>query len=186
MTEKINTLYRPTQEEQSRHNFVGALKLVINTSVEKKISSQYESLVTNKDELEQQPVDRNKLAEAFEQLPAYQLWGCLNYASQNLLWETCGLTTDRVIPTLKQRTTELEKTGKMLGSLTLDTSLVLPAPIDTVEIHRQPGDIFTNRILRSLPPHFFTWAPMKSIRMPRALVIKKNPVRCHQDINLHN
>lgn len=143
MTDNFTRIYQPSQEEQSRQSFVGALKRQINSNLEQRLAQRFEKVCAPHYEQRHghEPANRDEALEAMENDPLYQMWGSLTYTSQDLMWETVGDTVDRTVARLEARAAELEQ-GKALGTLTLDPSLELPEPIASTEIHRQPGGYF--------------------------------------------
>jgi SAM-dependent methyltransferase len=140
MTNQIHQIYQPTQEEQSRQNFVGTLKMFVNGTLEKDIPETAESSDLSNDG--DNGCKRGEIVKSYQNDAKFQLWSSLNYLSQNLLWESCGLTVDRLTNNFHQRAATIEANGYKQGTSTLNYRLDLPQPIREIEIHRQPGGYF--------------------------------------------
>lgn len=140
---QINQAYRPSTDEQSRQAFVGAFKKSLNQGLETTLNAHYEeNLLPRYVEAHgAPPAGREDGCKAFEGDALFGLWGALNYLSQDLLWETCGESVDRLKPHFEARAAQIEA-GGIKGSLTLNPDLSLPSPIGETEIHRQPGGYF--------------------------------------------
>ena len=139
----LSQYYRPTHDEQSRQNFVGAMKSYINGPMEKQLAHHYEQDLKPAylERHGQLPQDREQGTTAFANDHLYQLWAATLFQSQNLMWETVDETCSRVLPMFEQRYDELETRARP-GHLELAPELDIPEPIRSVEIHRQPGGYF--------------------------------------------
>lgn len=146
MNEQFQDIYRPSQAESARQAFVGALKAQLSGVVEPLLQQRFERQLAPAYQaaFDHPPRDRLEAVAAMEADRLYQTWASLTYTSQDLMWESVGDTVDRVIGRLCARAEILEG-NDALGSLQLDPNLVLPEPIASTEIHRQPGGYFLNQ-----------------------------------------
>ncbi|MFK7828809.1 MAG: class I SAM-dependent methyltransferase [Congregibacter sp.] len=140
---RIHKAYQPSTDEQARQAFVGALKKEVNHGLESALTAHYETTLLPKfiKAHGAPPAGRDEGHKLFADAPLFRLWGALNYLSQDLLWETCGETVDRLKPVFEARAQDIEA-GGIKGSLALDPAISLPSPIGQTEIHRQPGGYF--------------------------------------------
>lgn len=140
---RIDTLYRPNFEESSRQNFVAALKGYVNGPMERQLAAQFSEALIPEFESEnaRPPESLEEATQLFEGTKLYQLWASMVYSSQDLLWETVGLSVDRLRPDFEELAQGIEPEAT-LGSLKLNSEISLPSPIATTEIHRQPGGYF--------------------------------------------
>ncbi|MFK7954516.1 MAG: class I SAM-dependent methyltransferase [Lysobacterales bacterium] len=143
MTDSIEQLFTPNQDERSRQAFVGALKKEISSALEPQLEKHFDDELVTQYEADhgRPPQSRDEARALAETDPLYQMWGSLTYTSQDLMWESVGDTVDRTIASLEARGKTLEQ-GASVGSLTLDPALQFPEPIGSTEIHRQPGGYF--------------------------------------------
>ncbi len=134
--------YQPTHDEAARQSFVGALKGYLNGPFEAGLAAEYEQRIEPEFARREgrAPANRDEGKAAFRDEHLFQLWGAAVYTSQDLMWETVDETCQRVLPVFKTSRAQLDE--KCAGSLTLDPTLEIPAPIRDVEIHRQPGGYF--------------------------------------------
>lgn len=144
MSTAINELYRPNHDEASRQEFVGVMKGLANGYLEgvlnQKYTAEYEADYEAKHG--HKPQTRDEAAAALADQDLYKLWGSLVYTSQDLMWETCGETIDRQREEFEAAAAALESKANKLGSLKLNRDMILPEPIASLEIHRQPGGYF--------------------------------------------
>lgn len=140
---EIDALYKPSFAENSRQSFVAALKGYVNGPMEGQLAALYKNELAPDFEKKagRLPSDVKEATEIFEQTNLYPLWGSMVYTSQDLLWETVGLSVDRLRP-IYEGLAEKSKSGDALGSIELNANLKLPDPISSTEIHRQPGGYF--------------------------------------------
>jgi len=139
----IDRLYQPNFTETSRQSFVSALKGYVNGPMEQQLAALYNEVLEPKFESEKGrlPKSHTEATPLFEKTELYQLWASMVYSSQDLLWETVGHTVDRQRSEFEGLAQKLTP-GSTLGSLELNPELVMPSPISTTEIHRQPGGYF--------------------------------------------
>ena len=144
MTTAFTETYKPNKDEAARQAFVGTLKKCVNGKLEQKIHALYEDklLPVYLQHHGKPPATRDEAKGLFEKEHLSQLWGSAVYTSQDLLWETVGDTVDRILEQAEEKAKEIDSSDKKLGSLTLNPELVLPEPIGSTEIHRQPGGYF--------------------------------------------
>ena len=140
---QIDKLYQPNFAESSRQNFVAALKGYVNGPMEGQLAALYnESLAPDFETQEGRlPDNVDEAAALLEKTSLFQLWGSAVYTSQDLLWETVGQSVDRQRLEYEALADNL-KSKDILGSLELNSELELPQPIESTEIHRQPGGYF--------------------------------------------
>ena len=139
----IDTLYKPNFAETSRQSFVSALKGFVNGPMEQQLAALYDEVLEPAFESEKgrTPNSHKEATPLFEKTHLYQLWASMVYSSQDLLWETVGHSVDRQRPEFEALANGL-MSAPTLGSLELDPELVIPSPISSTEIHRQPGGYF--------------------------------------------
>lgn len=133
--------FTPRHDEAARLGFVGALKKYVNFDVEAALAERFDARIapTHAASHGQPPANRKEAVAAAANDRLFQLWASLTWHSQNLMWDTVQLTTDRIIEDRVDRFRTLRDTAAAGGSLTLNDRLVVKAPVKTTEIHRQPG-----------------------------------------------
>lgn len=77
------------------------------------------------------PANRHDVRRAMQRDPYYQLWSCMQRASQEQMW-------DSVIDSVERRGGSAGKTS-VGGALTLDPTVVVPRYLSARDIHLQPG-----------------------------------------------
>lgn len=113
-------LYAPTFSEQSRQDFVLALKFLANGPMQDRV--------------------REEAATAgLERTLAFREWAAVTHRSQTMMWAAIEPTARRGAERAAAELAALESDAKRRGSLELDPGLEVPEPIASVEIHRQPG-----------------------------------------------
>ncbi len=149
MTQRaLPDLYRPSHDELARQRFVGLMKFHANGALEQQLGEHYETAL--RPAFEQThghaPVNRDEARPLFEPDALYQHWGSMVYASQSFMWQSVGETCQRIgadfearAQWLAERAARGEGAG---GTLKLAPELVIPEPIASTEIHRQPGGYF--------------------------------------------
>ena len=139
MADKIALV--PTHDEASRQNFVGSLKGFVNFAVESRLQSVFDAKLVPSfnSEFGRDPTTRDEAQSLLEAHPLYQFWATMTFHSQNLLWETVGCTTARTLAEQTERVNRLINNPEKLGTVHLQDENIAPAPVRTVEIHRQPG-----------------------------------------------
>lgn len=140
---RIDTLYKPNFAESSRQSFVAALKGYVNGPMERQLAAQYTETLAPEFESEngRLPECWEEATQLFESTKLYPLWASMVYTSQDLLWETVGHSVDRLRPDFEALAQHINP-ETALGSLELNPEIVLPSPIASTEIHRQPGGYF--------------------------------------------
>lgn len=144
----LSELYRPSHDELARQRFVALLKFHANGALEQQLAEHYEGVLAPAFERQQghRPADRLEARPLFEADPLYQHWGSMVYASQSFMWQSVGETCRRIGPAFEARanwlTARAARGEGAGGSLRLNSSLPLPQPIASAEIHRQPGGYF--------------------------------------------
>ncbi|GIK35930.1 MAG: hypothetical protein BroJett010_24890 [Gammaproteobacteria bacterium] len=84
------------------------------------------------------PADRAEVRRLMTAEPYYRFWSAMQRRSQELMWESVILPTERELPDLVQRARALAaKPGP--GSLRLDPQMPLPRYHTEQDIHIQPG-----------------------------------------------
>jgi SAM-dependent methyltransferase len=167
--QSLREMYRPTHDEAARQRFVGVLKGYANGSLEVQLQQRYETLLRPRFEAEhgRAPADRQDGVALLEPDPLYQLWGCMVYTSQDLMWETVGETCQRVRPEFEARAGRVAGTAG--GSLSLQPGLALPQPIADTEIHRQPGGYFACRDEQDMLPGLLYFGTVELYRAAKGL-----------------
>ncbi|MCS6946160.1 MAG: class I SAM-dependent methyltransferase [Steroidobacteraceae bacterium] len=147
MTEaRLQDIYRPNHDEAARQRFVGLLKTFANGELEAQLERRYEQALLPAYRAAHggsTPQDRAAARPLFESDALYQLWGAMVYCSQNLMWEAVGATCRRLQPAIEARAARASAAAGT--ELRLQSDLVPPEPIRSVEIHRQPGGYFAAR-----------------------------------------
>ena len=80
----IDTLYKPSFEENSRQSYVAALKGFVNGPMEQQLASLYEKTLAPefKSVNGRAPIDYLEAAPLFEKTELYQLWSSMVYTSK--------------------------------------------------------------------------------------------------------
>jgi len=145
--QSLRQSYRPTHDEAARQAFVGALKGYVNGPLEQRLAAEYENEIgpSYAREHGHPPQNRDEGNAAFAHNHTFGVWGAATFVSQDLMWETVGETCERVLPAFAERRQSTES-GQTLGRLELNPELKLPEPIRDIEIHRQPGGYFDDKV----------------------------------------
>ena len=175
MTE-LASLYRPDHDEAARQAFVAALKFYANGPMEDRLAQLWDSGSEGhaSDDSGDGPGDGHDEPDLdtaiarFEPHRDYGLWANAAYVSQDLLWEAVGQTVTRVKPDFEARLAALAGRAP-LGSLVLDPDLVLPEPIASREIHRQPGGYFGETGATDLTAGLLYFASIELYRTAKGL-----------------
>lgn len=133
-------IYAPNRDELSRQGFVLGLKLLANGVAQQRVRDVYRNDLLPRLAREEQSVPENfrAIAEPLARTPEFRTWALLTHASQSMMWEAIELTAARVRDEAQERFAQIGQRATR-GSLELDPSLPIPAPIADTEIHRQPG-----------------------------------------------
>lgn len=118
----MSTVYSPSREEAVRQDFVLAVKLLANGPMQQRVRQVSETLPSAD-------------AEALAKTTAFREWAVLTHRSQSLMWQSVEPSAQRAAEQLSAEARDLAKSPL----LHMQESLRMPAPIDTTEIHRQPG-----------------------------------------------
>lgn len=131
-------LPRSTQDEQARQNFVQSLKEHLAMRVSPGNKSVYARRAKPRFEQEHHraPRDRHEVRRVMKDEPYYQTWSALLRTSQEMMWESVASSVERQLPDL---TAKAKTNGHVLGSLTLNPDLPIPAYHTAVDIHCMPG-----------------------------------------------
>jgi SAM-dependent methyltransferase len=113
-------LYAPTFSEQSRQDFVLALKFLANGPMQERVRAQ-------------------GVTTGLERTIAFREWAAVTHRSQTMMWQAIEPTARRGAERAALELAALETDPARRGSLELDPDLEVPDPIASVEIHRQPG-----------------------------------------------
>jgi SAM-dependent methyltransferase len=113
-------LYAPTFSEQSRQDFVLALKFLANGPMQSRVRAQ-------------------TAATGLERTAAFREWAAVTHRSQTMMWQAIEPTAQRGAERAAAELAALERDPRRRGSLELDPELEVPEPVASVEIHRQPG-----------------------------------------------
>jgi cyclopropane fatty-acyl-phospholipid synthase-like methyltransferase len=135
------TVYLPSREEKSRQDFVLGLKLLANGAAQQRVREEYRRAVLPEvsRRLGSAPATREQVQGELARSAAFRQWAVLTHKSQSMMWDAIEATTHRVAPESARRMARLRGAATRRGSLELDPSLQVPAPIGNTEIHRQPG-----------------------------------------------
>lgn len=135
-------LPQATHDELARQNFVHSLKVHLATKVSPGNKVVYEKRAKPRFEQARKraPQDRHDVRQVMNEEPYYQTWGALLRTSQEMMWDAVAASVERQLPTLTARA---KLNGSARGSLTLDSTLVVPAYHTAVDIHCQPGGYHT-------------------------------------------
>jgi len=131
----------PNHDEASRQAFVGGLKGYINFALEGQLQRLFdEKLVPEQEAKAPGSVTSRADGEALlVDHPLYNLWETLTFHSQNQMWDSVADTADRTMDNQIAAFEYILANPRTDGTLKLQDSLVVKAPIATTEIHRQPG-----------------------------------------------
>lgn len=142
-----NFAFTPSHDEAAQLGFVGALKKYINFDVEGVLQTHFDTqlLPAHVSQHGAPPANRKEAGALVADDRLFQLWASLTWHSQNLMWDTVQLTTDRIIDERFETFRTLQATTPSGGSLHLSDELVVKAPVKTTEIHRQPGGYWRER-----------------------------------------
>ena len=139
-------LPQASHDELARQNFVQSLKLHLATKVSPGNKVVYEQHAKPRFEKETQrpPKDRHEVRRVMRDEPYYQTWSALQRTSQEMMWESVSSSVARQLPNIVTRANQNgAEPGSLLGSLTLDPDLPIPAYHTAVDIHCQPGGYHT-------------------------------------------
>ena len=135
-------LPRQTHDERGREAFVGSMRRFIATDLFVGNAEIYNQRFKPRFEIAngRPPSTRQEVRDMMEQSGFYRMFGMLNRATQELLWETVGQSIERQLIELKKRVLAVPGAG---GTLHLDPTLELPAYAREVDIHVMPGGFHT-------------------------------------------
>jgi ubiquinone/menaquinone biosynthesis C-methylase UbiE len=89
------------------------------------------------------PKDRHEIRKAMLADPYTQMASVIRLVSQEMMWDAVGECVERQLPELVEKGHRLSDNNHKLGSLTLDPKLVPPHYVTAVDIHRMPGNYFS-------------------------------------------
>jgi SAM-dependent methyltransferase len=133
-------LYAPTFSEKQRQDFVLGLKLLANQKLQANVRRAFEQRVasTSAANVPGRAV-REQVGRPLSRTPEFRLWASVTHASQSMMWRAVEATVARSSAAASERLQRLLEMPPTSGSLELRPDLSVPAPIASVEIHRQPG-----------------------------------------------
>ena len=134
-----------THDESARQNFVQSLKVHLATRVSPGNKTVYEHRAAPRFAREHRrpPKDRHEVRSVMRHEPYYQTWSTLLRTSQEMMWDSVNVSVERQLPALRDQASAKRD---MLGSLTLNPDLPIPAYHTAVDIHCQPGGYHTELI----------------------------------------
>lgn len=88
--------------------------------------------------------DYHEVRKAMTKNSYYQFWSAMQRRSQEMMWESVIVPTERELDTLVARYRALAKDNPAGGSLTLDPDLEVPRYHTALDIHLQPGGYHTD------------------------------------------
>jgi len=132
-------IYQPDFTEKTRQEFVLAVKRLANGAAQQRVRDRYrhELLPRLRARLGREPRSREEVEAELAGTEEFRYWATLTHHSQSMMWASIEPTAQRLAPEVERRFAQL-RGGAAVGSLELDPALVVPAPISTTEIHRQP------------------------------------------------
>ena len=133
-----------THDEQSRQDFVGALRGHLSSRVMPGAYKVYASKVEPafKAKYGRAPADQEEVRKVMTQDPFYQFWSAMQRRSQEMLWESVIDPTERQLPDLIDKARKIGR--KARGKLRLDPKLEIPRYHRAADIHLQPGGYHTD------------------------------------------
>lgn len=133
-----------THDEQSRQDFVGALRGHLSGRLMPGAYKVYASKVEPafKAKHGRTPADEGEVRKVMTQDPFYQFWSAMQRRSQEMLWESVIDPTERQLPELIDKARKIGR--KARGKLRLDPSLEIPRYHRAADIHLQPGGYHTD------------------------------------------
>ena len=133
-----------THDEQSRQDFVGALRGHLSSRVMPGAYKVYASKVEPafKAKHGRAPADQEEVRKVMTQDPFYQFWSAMQRRSQEMLWESVIDPTERQLPELIDKARKIGR--KARGKLRLDPKLEIPRYHRAADIHLQPGGYHTD------------------------------------------
>jgi ubiquinone/menaquinone biosynthesis C-methylase UbiE len=134
----------PTHDEQSRQDFVGALRGHLSSRLMPGAYKVYASKVEPafKAKHGRAPADQEEVRKVMTQDPFYQFWSAMQRRSQEMLWESVIDPTERQLPDLIDKARKIGR--KARGKLRLDPKLEIPRYHRAADIHLQPGGYHTD------------------------------------------
>jgi ubiquinone/menaquinone biosynthesis C-methylase UbiE len=134
----------PTHDEQSRQDFVGALRGHLSSRLMPGAYKVYASKVEPafKAKHGRAPADQEEVRKVMTQDPFYQFWSAMQRRSQEMLWESVIDPTERQLPDLIGKARKIGR--KARGKLRLDPKLEIPRYHRAADIHLQPGGYHTD------------------------------------------
>lgn len=134
----------PTHDEQSRQDFVGALRGHLSSRLMPGAYKVYASKVEPafKAKHGRVPADQEEVRKVMTQDPFYQFWSAMQRRSQEMLWESVIDPTERQLPDLIDKARKIGR--KARGKLRLDPKLEIPRYHRAADIHLQPGGYHTD------------------------------------------
>ena len=134
----------PTHDEQSRQDFVGALRGHLSSRLMPGAYKVYASKVEPafKAKHGRAPADQEEVRKVMTQDPFYQFWSAMQRRSQEMLWESVIDPTERQLPELIDKARKIGRNAR--GKLRLDPKLEIPRYHRAADIHLQPGGYHTD------------------------------------------
>lgn len=138
-------LPKTTHDEFATQQFVEDFKKHLAKSVAGGCKLIYEERVKPHlvERLGGEPNDRNVIRRAMSEDQYYRMWSALHCNGQRMMWDSVITSVERQLPDLVETARKFRDNKDKLGSLTLDSGLVMPTYLTAVDIHQQPGNYYT-------------------------------------------
>jgi SAM-dependent methyltransferase len=144
-------LPEPTHDENARQEFVKSLRGHLSARVMPGNYAIYSKRVEPgfREEHGRAPASREEVRELMVREPYYRFWSSLQRRSQELLWESVIIPTERQWSQLIARSRKPAATAAG-GTLELDPTLPLPRYHTEQDIHIQPGGYHTEWVFEDV------------------------------------
>jgi len=132
-------------DEQARQDFVRAMRLHVNGTVQPGLTPAYEKIARPSfaKSRGRAPANRTEVRQAMQPVAYAQMWSALLRTTQELLYDAVGPSIERQAPVLNERARALAARNSKRGSLMLDPGLAIPRYHTAADIHCKPGGYHT-------------------------------------------
>ena len=133
-----------THDEMNRQHYVSRLRMHILNQIGSGMRDVYESRVKPAFEKEQgrAPKNEHEIHKAMMADTYGQTWSTMMVNCQDMVWDSVRPALERAQPALNERIRGL---NAQHGSIELNPDLEIPKYISASDIHRMPGNYYTER-----------------------------------------
>lgn len=143
--EDISSLIEPTSTEQSRQDFVAALRKHVMVDISASMRVVYDTSVKQKYIAEngQDPKTARDVQKAMAPNTLYRMWSSMRYNAQEMVWASVQDSIERVLPNMIAIADQAAESNPAGGSLKLNPKLEIPRYVSALDVHLMPGCFHT-------------------------------------------